>query len=363
MWFGMFFRILACSPGIRPFELCVDGDLLSLIADLIRKRGSDTVQITKVKGHADDDVVRTGRVRALGKAGNDLAVKAGDFGRRRLLAEVIDARRCYLAACSDGYPLVYDLHRYFIAIGRWSNEIFHGGSAPHPIVWDRGRQPKRRGVLQAVREFALVPGPPDLWRHGSVGWPAFHVDEADVAVWPYSAGMMVKQFAFLCSLHWPAVVGDLAGSGISYVELLILYERWAGERLVLEPAVPRARRSSRPISVSAVPAGPSIDIWRSCRFLGSMLRALGQLPGGLGRFIPCRIGANHCRLRALGWEQYGHGLTSRPHEHIDTGFLDDLLVLFGYSTDSGELLVAGTLRMRCCQVSFYCLETYLGVAS
>ena len=39
-------RISACSPGIRPFELCVDGDLLSLLADLIRKRGSDTVQIT-----------------------------------------------------------------------------------------------------------------------------------------------------------------------------------------------------------------------------------------------------------------------------------------------------------------------------
>ena len=153
-------RILACSPGIRPFELCVDGDLLSLIADLIRKRRSDTVQITKVKGHADDDMVRTGRVRALGKAGNDLADKAADFGRRRLPAEVIDARRCYLAACSDWYPLVYDLHRYFIAIARVGvNEDGHGGSAPHPIVWDRGKQPKRRRVLQAVRGFAWVPRP------------------------------------------------------------------------------------------------------------------------------------------------------------------------------------------------------------
>ena len=202
------------------------------------------------------------------------------------------------------------------------------GSAPHPIVWDRGRQPKRKRVLQAVKEFAWVPGPPDLWRHGSVGWPAIHVDEADVAVWPYSAGMLVTLCAFPSSLHWLAVVGDWEGSGISYVELLILYERWAGERLVLEPAVPRARRGSRPISVSAVPAGPSIDIWRSCRFLGSMVRALSQLPGVLGRFIPCRYGADHCRLRALGWEQCGHRLTSRPHEATDTGFLDDLLVLF-----------------------------------
>ena len=89
--------------------------------------------------------------------------------------------------------------------------------------------------------------------------------------------------------------------GVSFVELLILYERWAGERLVLEMSVPRLRRFNRPISVSAVPAGPSIDIWRSCRFLGAMLRALSGLFGGLGRFLPCRLGANHCRLRSVGW--------------------------------------------------------------
>ena len=39
-----------------------------------------------------------------------------------------------------------------------------------------------------------------------------------------------------------------------------------------------------------------------------------MLPGGLGRFVPCSIGANHCRLRHIGWEKCGHGLTSRPRE-------------------------------------------------
>ena len=63
--------ILAGLPAARLFELCVDGDLLSLVADLIWKRGSDTVQITKVKGHAGEDLVQTGRVRALDNAGND----------------------------------------------------------------------------------------------------------------------------------------------------------------------------------------------------------------------------------------------------------------------------------------------------
>ena len=41
----------------------------------------------------------------------------------------------------------------------------------------------------------------------------------------------------------------------------------------------------RHISVSAVPLGPGIDIWRTCRFLGSLLGALGALPGGYERFF------------------------------------------------------------------------------
>ena len=70
-------------------------------------------------------------------------------------------------------------------------------------------------------------------------------------------------------------VSDFGVGGVSFVDLLIVYERWAGERLVLEMSVPELRRIDRPISVSAVPAGPSIDIWRSCKFLGAMIRALG----------------------------------------------------------------------------------------
>ena len=42
---------------------------------------------------------------------------------------------------------------------------------------------------------------------------------------------------------------------------ILVYERWAGERLTLEMAVPECRRGERPISVSAIPDGPSIDSW------------------------------------------------------------------------------------------------------
>ena len=37
----------------------------------------------------------------------------------------------------------------------------------------------------------------------------------------------------------------------------------------LKKAHLRYLRPGRPISVSAVPFGPGIDIWRSCRFIGA----------------------------------------------------------------------------------------------
>ena len=123
---------------------------------------------------------------------------------------------------------------------------------------------------------------------------------------------------------------------------------WAGERLVLEKAVTQYRRPERPISVSAVPFGPGTDIWRSCLFIGALFRALRALLGGIDRFIPCDIGANHCRLRHTGWEKCGHGLTSSPTKSASEGFLNELLLLFRYPPRSAAALLEGTLPLRYC---------------
>ena len=201
----------------------------------------------------------TARVRVEDRVGNDLADRAADFGRRRISDLVMDVR--FLSACSPWYPVVLELHRFFIAIARAAVD-----EDLRPAVWSSGGLITRRRVRVSAWEYAWVPGPVGLWRHGSIGWPCIEVRDVDVGFWPYSVGLLVKLCSFLSSLHWPSTVGDLVVGGVSLVELLILYERWAGEGLVLEMSVPRLRRFDRPISVSAVPAGPSIDIWRSCRF-------------------------------------------------------------------------------------------------
>ena len=200
---------------------------------MVRRRGLETVRISKVKRHADDEMVRMGSVRAIDTIGNDLSDRAASFGRRRVPVQVIDLRRHCAAACSFWYPLVLELGRFFIAIARAVvNEDGHGGTAFHPTVWSERGLAKRRKVVQAIWEYAWVPGPPGLWRHGSVGLLCAEVIAADARCWPFSVGILVKMCAFLGSLHWPRTAEDLYVGDVSYTELLILHERWAGERLV-----------------------------------------------------------------------------------------------------------------------------------
>ena len=82
--------------------------------------------------------------------------------------------------------------------------------------------------------FAAALGPDDFgWR----GWscvPARPLSRDDFDLWPYSIGLLIQFSAFLGSLHWISEGGDFVMGGVSFVEVLILYELWAGERLSLE---------------------------------------------------------------------------------------------------------------------------------
>ena len=92
------------------------------------------------------------------------------------LDPVVDVRSRFLSACSSWYPVVSDLQRFFIAIARAAvNNDGRAGVALHPTVWSSGGPVKVRKVRVSAWEFAWVPGPVGLWRHGSVGWPSIEV--------------------------------------------------------------------------------------------------------------------------------------------------------------------------------------------
>ena len=134
-------------------------------------------------------MVLDGRVRELDRLGNNAADEAADFGRRRVGNAVIDARRNLSGVCGRWYPIILDLHRFFIAISRAVvNLDGRDGTAPDPLVWSAAALPKRRRLVHAVRDRAFLPGPPGIWDSERVSVPASAVSADDVALHCRSLG-------------------------------------------------------------------------------------------------------------------------------------------------------------------------------
>ena len=124
---------------------------------------------------------------------------------------------------------------------------------------------------------------------------------------------------------------DLGVGGVSYVELLILYELRAGERLSLEKAHPRYLRPGRPISVC---------LFACCLgWVGSYFVLLVLITGGF--VILVRRSVVMVLLLDL--------------VRVPLSFsLNELLGLFRYPPGSGRALLAGTLPLRYCAARFAC---------
>ena len=107
-------------------------------------------------------------------------------------------------------------------------------------------------------------------------------------------------------------------------------------------------RSNRPILILSVPVTEGIEIRHGCQFLSRFVRALAKLPGGIGSFLPCRLGSHISRLRHLGWSQCSHGLTSRPLESCHHQCLKAVCGVLEYPKGSAAELSDGTLKLRHC---------------
>ena len=89
-------------------------------------------------------------------------------------------------------------------------------------VWSAGALPKRRRLVHAVRNHALLPGPACVLTSDWVRLPPSAFAAEDVNAWPYSVGILVKWVTFLAILHWPAAGADFAVGEVSYVEMLLI---------------------------------------------------------------------------------------------------------------------------------------------
>ena len=116
------------------------------------------------------------------------------------------------------------------------------------MVWDRGGIVKlRASSLRLIVDHVTLLGPPGFL---DSTWCALHllsITREDVAVWPYSVNILLEFSPFLASLHWPQGDTDLGKFGISYFELLLMFEIYVGHRLHAEKAVRPHLRPRRPL--------------------------------------------------------------------------------------------------------------------
>ena len=169
--------------------------------------------------------------------------------------------------------------------------------------------------------------------------------------------MLLSGRAVLCefssllgSLLWLADTGDLGHFGVSNLEVLVLFEQWAGQQRLPSEKVTRPHvRAHRPISIPSMFVSEGIEIRQECRSISS---APGKLLGGIGRFLPCAVGGHLSRLRHLAWERCSHGLTSRRLESCLHQCLKAVWGFRGYPAGAAAELVDGSQKLRCCTTPF-----------
>ena len=257
-------RLLDHGCLVKLLPLVKDGDLVALVQYMIRTRGRETVRVTKVKGHADDADVQSGRVRLADQLGKGEADTAADLGRRHQSEVLIDARRRLLIARSYWYPIMLQLHRFMISVARVTvNHDGRGGTALTHLSGTRvvGRRKLRRTDIRVNIDLASLPGPCGFL-HGS--WMQVHggcITGLDVAAWPNSVGILCEFEAFFFWYFtlacWCAV--DMGHFGVSFLEILILFEQWASHRLLSEKVTRPHFRPNRPIFILSAPVSEGVE--------------------------------------------------------------------------------------------------------
>ena len=139
--------------------------------------------------------------------------------------------------------------------------------------------------------------------------------------------------------------------GGSFLEVLILFEQWAVQRLFSEKVTRLHVRPNRSISVSSVLVSEGIRNKAGMSVQQSGQR-VGQAYWRFGRFLPCRVGAHMSILRHVGWEHCSHGFTSRPLESCHHQRLKAVCGILGCPAGAAAELLDGTPKLRYCTTSF-----------
>ena len=132
-------------------------------------------------------------------------------------------------------------------------------------MWDQGGRPKAGKIdIRVNVDLASLPGPAGFLGGPWIQVPGGPISGADIAAWPYSVGNLCRFTSFLGTLHWPIGSDDIGLFWVSSLELLIIFEQWAGHRLLSEKVTRPHVRANRSIWIPSVPVSEGIEIRQSC---------------------------------------------------------------------------------------------------
>ena len=140
--------------------------------------------------------------------------------------------------------------------------------------------------------LAEFQGPPSLWSGSWLGCLWSVLLRLMFAAWSYCVVSWLKKDCFCASLIGLLTLLTLELDGRDPVG--------NRERLRAEKAHHKSVHAGRPNSTALVVCKGGINMWRACGLTCSMLRLLQDVLGGMESFLPCRIEADHCRLRLFG---------------------------------------------------------------
>ena len=135
--------------------------------------------------------------------GNNGADTAADLGRLRQQDGVINARRALIWVRRHWYPIMLELHKFVVAISRIEvNHDGYGGTALDAMIWDKRWCSQTTSFLHSSYCGSCLP--PRSPRFLDSSWCSLSplTITQEVAVWPYSVGILLDFFSFLATLHW-----------------------------------------------------------------------------------------------------------------------------------------------------------------
>ena len=216
-------RLLLGARPSKPWPLICDGDLWEWADKLIEARGSHSVRVTKVTGHAAEENINSiqcSEQRRLAwqyKAGNDHADGLATRARKEY-GHVVDLSEHYVKRHEAYISMLTKLHVFLVDMLHGEQELREKAARADEPFDNNARKPLRK-VLVSPLCFAEAGDSINL--HVPLSFYCMHKHTTDAA-----RAFEQATWAFVTRLQIQPVGSNL--QGITWIELLILYELRVG---------------------------------------------------------------------------------------------------------------------------------------